>query len=149
MRFSEIVGHGFFGIKLSSQQFDLLDKHFLAASHHRYRWIEDEDHREIHLQKYYEHLQCLMGIVRQGDFSRFFQHPALVKAGFNRPERWMVPVQKPSSPMDGDRFLFDPTLFSEMCADVRWGSGVEHPYDVLLDFDLQKGSNISLFAGMA
>ena len=148
MRFSEIIGGGFFGIKLTSQQFDLLDKHFLAASHHRYRWIEGGN-QAYHCARYYEHLQCLMGIVRQGDFSRFFQHPELIKAGFNRPDRWRVPVQQSGSPMDADRFLFDPTLFSEMCADVRWGSGNEHPYDVLLDFGLEKGSNISLFAGSA
>ena len=148
MRFSEIIGKGFFQIKLTNQQYDLLDKHFVAAAHHRYRWIEGKN-QDFHNFHYYEHLNILMSIIRQGDFSQFFQHPVLIRNGFNSPSKWVLPVKKLKTPMDADEILFEPTIFSEMCADARWDSGQEHPYDVLLNFDLGKGANISLLEGFA
>lgn len=147
MRFSEIIGKGFFEIKLSPQQLDLLDKHFVAAAHHRYRWIEGGN-KDFHNRHYYDHLNILMSIIRQGDFTNFFQHPVLIKQGFNRPDRWKITGQS-LTPMDADSQLFEPTIFSEMCADWRWSNGQEHPYDVLLDFEVEKGANISLLEGFA
>lgn len=145
MRFSKIIGDGFFGIKLTAQQFDLLDRHFVAAAHHRYRFAESGS--KFHNDRYYEHMDLLMSIVRQGDFSGFFRHPVLIKNGFDKPSRWvLVPGQTPSA---SDPQLYDSTLFSEMCADVRWNTNQEHPYDVLLDFDLGVAPNISLLEGAA
>lgn len=149
MRFSEIIGDGYFGIKLTSHQYDLLDKHFLAASHHRNRWMTGRN-KDFHNARYFEHLSILMSIVSLGDFSRFFRHPVLVKNGFDKPSRWRISlISPPASPMALDSHLFDPGLFSEMHADIRWQDGEEHPYDVLIDNDLGAAANISLFQGSA
>src|ERR1041385_1408337 len=74
MRFSEIVGQGFFGIILTQDEYFALDCHYTGSAHHYLRWQEataqDSPYVSFHWQLHRAHLRHLMEIVfHQGNFN--------------------------------------------------------------------------------
>lgn len=118
MKYSQIVGEGFYKIKLSQKLSGLLDVYFAGASHHLFRYLEAKNETshfaEFHLAMHKAHLRHLMELVyKNGDFTNSedpsFRH-------MDEKESW-----------NPDQFsLPDPNMFDLMLPDVRYLLGEAH-----------------------
>lgn len=120
MRYSEVVGAGFYRIGLNEVAQELVDIHFSGSCHHYYRAIEalsaglDEQHL-WHRTRYLAHLYHLLNTVHEcGDFMN-----AVDDSGRNMDfrESW-----NPKS-FTG---LPDPEMFHGLCADPKYPLGSPH-----------------------
>ena len=123
MKYSEILGSGFYGIRLAKPDRQLVDIFFVGASHHFWRWKEqcgEGSDSVFHLSMHRAHLRALIGIVfHRGDFSAARDPSGF---GLDRREAW------------NPEFLImpDPQMFDSMCADGRYSLGEAHPSDAYL-----------------
>lgn len=120
MRYSQIVGEGFYRIKLTPPQFARVDAHYLAASHHYLRSQQTDDLAlsRFHLEFALKHLDALKTTISQGDFSDAMD---LTGRGLETPQGWHSQRKK----------MPDEEMFSSMWPDVRYPLGDHHPYDAL------------------
>lgn len=140
MRYSEVIGSGFYHIRLTPEQYRCVDAFYLSASHHRIRSFKarDPEVKRFHLDLYLSHVRAFLEIIALGDFSGVFNYHEITKRGLHRAEGWSPEVCLPVSfsPKDAveiDRLLPDPDIFSQMIyPDRRFLEGENHPYDVLL-----------------
>lgn len=125
MRFSEIVGQGFFGIILSQDQYQLLDCYYVGSAHHLLRWrqatVENASVAEFHLVRHLAHLKHLMDLVFR--FGNFNNADDRSYSGLDYREAWDSLKVSIPEPHIYDSFLYP---------DYRWGLGEGHEYDGLL-----------------
>jgi len=69
VRYSDVVVD-YYGVGLTQAQVDIVDAHFLAASHSRFMYFEFKS--SYHREFYFKHLFLMMCIISKGDF---FQRP--------------------------------------------------------------------------
>ncbi len=122
MRFSEVVGKGFYNIKVAAKDAELLDVHFSGACHHRGRWLQAEGVgvADFHFSRYQAHLCHLMEIIYQrGDFSC-----ATDESNNNRDEREAWNPDRVPIP--------DPEMFDDLLPDARYPLGIPHDLDSYL-----------------
>ena len=121
MRYSNIIGQGFYRIALSPDSYELLDIYFSGASHHLYRFREamkvDPTKAKLHLEKHRAHLRSLMTIVHDLGSFTFAQDPSGRR--MNMVDSWDPALH--STP--------DPDMFNSMLPDMRYKLGEGHPYD--------------------
>jgi hypothetical protein len=118
MKYSEVVGTGFYNIKLSAMMAELVDIHFAGASHHLFRYREAErDALELvdfHLIRHRAHLRHLMNIVyKYGNFNYAIDSSL---RDMDERESWN-PDKHP---------IPDPCMFNSMLPDVRYQLGLPH-----------------------
>lgn len=110
-----------YGIRLSDEDADRLDRHFTGACHHFYRWQEAlarfPAQIEFHRIRYGAHLRHLMSLVSErGDFSEA-NDPT--HQGLDEPETWC-----PDTSLNPD-----PSMFYGLGPDDRFGWGFPHTLD--------------------
>lgn len=123
LRYSEILGTLFYGIKLSPADCDLIDTHFTGAAHHlmRYRQSTSDVAKSFHLLRHRSHLRKLMGLVfSRGDFK-----DAKDRSGHDLDDResWNPDVNQ----------VPDPLMFEKMKPDARFSIGEAHSSDIYLE----------------
>ena len=118
MKYSEIVGSGFYNIQLSPMMGQLVDIYFAGASHHLFRYREAERKAlelvDFHLTRHRAHLRHLMNIVyKYGNFSCAIDSSL---RDMDARESW-----------DPDRYpIPDPYMFNSMFPDPRYQLGFSH-----------------------
>jgi len=118
MKYSDIVGSGFYNIKLSQKMSEFLDVYFSGASHHLFRCLEAEVKNDafvdFHMKIHESHLRHLMNIVyKYGDFSC---SKDLSLREMDKRESW-----------NPDKYpLPDPNMFDSMFPDARYSIGEYH-----------------------
>lgn len=134
MRYSEIIGKGFYRIALSPDHYMLLDVHFSGASHHLYRFREafktDPSKARFHLDLHRAHLRNLMEIVHDHgrfDFAKDASGRKMDQASSWDPEFHPTP---------------DPDMFGSMLPDMRYELGLNHPYDQFIESKQVKSHNV-------
>lgn len=125
MRYSHIVGKGFYRISLTPQDYKLLDIHFSGASHHLYRCKEamatkQLDLAKLHSELHRKHLNALMTIVHDRGGFTF----AKDDSGRNMDVKESWDMHLNSTP--------DPDMFNSMLPDMRHQLGENHYYDQYL-----------------
>lgn len=138
MNYSDIVGEAYYHIGLTKRQKQLVDVHFYAAAHHRWRMYAAEAGRNssdlfFHRERYLKHLERLLETVAGGDFSRALDRSG---RGLNAPVGWSM---MRFSCIDQDNFrafdmcLPDSEMFDLMDPDYRFYQGEPHGYDAFLE----------------
>lgn len=121
MRYSEIVGSACYGIRLSPEDYELVDIHFSGAAHHFYRWkeIADKDAQlaEFHIRLHRAHLRHLMSLIyERGDFA-YALDPTL--CDMDEKDSWNPDL----------RCIPDPEMFDDMSPDPAVLAGQKHLLD--------------------
>lgn len=132
MRYSQIVGPGFYNIRIPRKDASLVDVHFLAAAHHRNLSIKNDENSGFHAELYWKHIHRLFSIIANGEFKNAQD---LSGRGFEKPGKWFdaaIPMAQ-YTVLGFDELLPDPQMFMYFVEDTRFVSGEAHPYDVVLD----------------
>lgn len=116
LRYSDIINHAFYNIRLTQDQACLIDVHFLAASHHYWRYGDSGN--TFHKLLALEHIKRMMKVIRSGNFSHA-NDPS--KNGLDDASGWIFRGKLPHNEM-----------FDSMDPDVRFIDGESHPYDIVL-----------------
>ena len=121
LRYSQIVGPGFYKIGLSEADRDLVNLHFTASAHHFVRMNETVSMcaRLFHLRLHRAHLRHMMLVVYQGDFSLAVD---LSGNGLDCRENWN-PDTNP---------IPDAAMFDKMAPDPRFLLHDAHASDLYL-----------------
>jgi hypothetical protein len=125
MKFSHIIGHGFYGIILSQDDYSLIDSHYTASAHHRIHWNatigRNDDLAIFHFRLHRAHLAHLMDIIYYR--GSFVQADDRSLQGLDEKSGWNARTRPIPDPNMFDNFLF---------SDDRWGLGSNHAFDNLL-----------------
>lgn len=138
MRYSSIIGLGFYGIQLTKEQYESVDAHFLSCVHHLRRF--EQSRSQFHQTYFWQHLKALMAIVQSGDFRESID---LSERGMNLKSSWTPQFMEFDDPSQSSYYP-DPEMFSMMdWPDERYLIGQSFPYDILLSAPIA-ASKISL-----
>lgn len=137
MRYSAIIGEGFYNIALSEKDLRRVDAHFIAAAHHRVLALDGGDTSSFHADLYWKHVEELLRIVHGGGFSQAQDpsHRLREKREMWAPER-VTALDKSGQIREHDYILPDPDMFTYMPSDARYRHGDDHPYDLMLESEL-------------
>jgi hypothetical protein len=101
MRFSHIIGQGFYGIVLTQDDYALVDSHYTASAHHRLHWMasigKDETLAVWHFRLHRAHLAHLMTVISTRGF--FGQADDRSLQGLDDPRGWnpkLRPIPDPA-----------------------------------------------------
>jgi hypothetical protein len=121
-RYSRIIGDVFYRIKLTCDQYELVDAHFLAAAHHFHRLkLADPKYEDFHEKLMWQHVKALMDVVVQGYFSKARDTGKDGWCDLSKQESWIFKGRLPH-----------PDMFGQMWEDHRYRFGNNHPYDGIL-----------------
>jgi hypothetical protein len=132
MKYSEIIGAGFYQIGLTPACLELVDAHYLAAAHHRQRCLEAPEHANWHSRMFASHVSALFSVIAGGNFSHAVDP---LDQGFDDPTFWAAPpagILLESDIFRIEACLPDPGMFHEFPADRRYPAGSPVPYDAVL-----------------
>jgi hypothetical protein len=134
MKYSEIIGQGYFRINLGPQDFELVDAHFLGLAHHSYRFRESKD--LFHARLFTDHLVSLYRIISErGDFSTAVDPTGeglTDELAWTPPPKELLVLSANGNLKAALACLPDPTFIEGFPGDRRYGSGQPFPYDRVL-----------------